>query len=216
MLPILRVIPVGGVLLAITILLLALNPPGDPRTHLTGAMAPARGALISRGDHPEWWHFFLSAALKRAEELSRLRELPDTPVAAIPAEPAPKVEPPPAVATVPNNRSDTDPEDLTGSVPQPPAATMPVEIGEGSSAELPVIPLEERPPVITPERVKARHESELVPAAATPQTKKPARRARRAKPAAGQEAAAQVNVFETLFGDSRPAANARRPAPRTQ
>ena len=87
MLPILRVIPVGGVLLAITLLLLALNPPGDPRHHPTSMLAPANGVLISRGDHPEWWQFFLQAALRRADELNRLRQLPDTPpIQAVPIE----------------------------------------------------------------------------------------------------------------------------------
>src|SRR3954463_12173634 len=162
MLPILRVIPVGGVLLAITILILALNPPGDPRRRLPGVLAPANGVLISCGDHPEWWQFFLQAALRRADELSRLRQLPDTPVR-VPAESQPKAEPPPAVAAVPNSRTDADPEDVTGTIPQPPTAAIPVDIGESSSAELPVLPQEEKPPVITPARAKTPRESEAVP-----------------------------------------------------
>jgi hypothetical protein len=52
MLPILRILPVGGVLLAIFILFLALNPPDGPRAPLNTAMAPARGALIDVGHHP--------------------------------------------------------------------------------------------------------------------------------------------------------------------
>jgi hypothetical protein len=204
MLPILRVIPVGGVLLAITILVLALNPPGDPRQRLPGVLAPATGVLISRGDHPEWWQFFLQAALRRADELNQLRLLPDTPVH-VPIETQPKAEPPPAVAAVPNSRSDADPEDVTGAIPPAPGAAIPIEIGESSSVELPVLPHEEQPPVITPARAKTPRESEAQPA------KKTARRAHRAKPPAKQ--AAQLSLFEALFGDSKkPAANSRRPA----
>lgn len=211
MLPILRVIPVGGVLLAITILVLALNPPGDPRHRLPGVLAPATGVLISRGDHPEWWQFFLQAALRRADELSQLRLLPDTPVR-LPVETPLKAEPPPAVAAVPNSRSDADPEDATGTIPQPPAAAIPVDIGESSSAELPVLPHEEKPPVITPARAKTPRESEAVPAAST--AKKAAHHARRTKPPAKQEATAQFNLFEALFGEGgKPVANGRRSTP---
>jgi hypothetical protein len=209
MLPILRVIPVGGVLLAITILILALNPPGDPRHRLPGVLAPANGVLISRGDHPEWWQFFLQAALRRADELSQLRLLPDTPVR-VPVETQPKAEPPPAVAAVPSSRSDADPEDVTGTISQAPAAPIPVDVGESSSVELPVLPHEEQPPVITPARAKTPRESKAVPAARP--SKKTAHRARRTKPPAKQEAASQFSFFEALFGDSKkPAANGRPP-----
>jgi len=214
MLPILRVIPVGGVLLAIAILILALNPPGGPRHHLPGVLAPATGVLISRGDHPEWWQFFLQAALRRADELNRLRELPDTPVHIAPVEAPAKAEPPPAVAAVPNSRGDADPEDVTGTIPQATATTIPVDIGESSSAEMPVLPHEERPPVITPARAKTPRESEAVPQRATPHAKKPARRAGRNKPPAKQEAAAQFNLLEALFGEGgKPTANGRRALP---
>jgi hypothetical protein len=217
MLPILRVIPVGGVLLAIAILILALNPPSDPRGHLTGA----GGALIAREQHPEWPQFLLLAAARRAVELSRLRELPDTTVRSVPPAAPPQAERPPAVAAVPAGRNDADPEDVTGTIVQSPGAAMPVEIGETSSAELPVIPHEERPPVIMmPERAKPPGESNAAPeqakpqpanAITTPQPVKP-RRARRAKPApAKQQASAQVNFFEALFGNSsQPSANAKR------
>ena len=42
MLPILRILPVGGVILAIVILVLALSPPDGSRSSLTAAIAPAR------------------------------------------------------------------------------------------------------------------------------------------------------------------------------
>src|SRR5215470_16560678 len=80
MLPILRILPVGGVVLAILILVLALGPPDGFRSPLTSStIAPARGALVDRERHPEVRQFLILAALKRADELNRLRELPDTP-----------------------------------------------------------------------------------------------------------------------------------------
>jgi hypothetical protein len=181
-------------------------------------LAPANGVLISRGDHPEWWQFFLQAALRRADELNRLRQLPDTPpIQAVPVEAQPKAEAPPAVAAAPPSRSDAEPEDVTGTTPKPAAPIIPVDIGESSSAELPVIPHEDQPPVITPARAKTPHESNAVPAATTSPAKKSARRARKPRPPVDQAAAAQVNPFESLFRDtSKPAANGRRPAARTQ
>lgn len=87
MLPIFRLIPVGGVFLAIAILLLALNPPqatsSSARTPL-----PARGALLDRSEHPEWRQFLILAAVRRAGEVERLRDLRDTVVRAAPL-PAP-------------------------------------------------------------------------------------------------------------------------------
>ncbi len=219
MLPILRVIPVGGVLLAITILILALNPPDSSRAHLTPAMAPASGALIARDQHPEWRQFLILAALRRADEIKRLLDLPDTPLRSAPPEaPAPKAEKAPAIAAVPNNRSDAEPEDMTGSIVQRPDAAIPVDIGETSSTELPVLPQEERPPVVTPERAKRQRDGNAAPepakSPAKPPPKKAARGAHREKPVAKQQATAQFNLFETLFGPrsgDRPTANARRP-----
>ena len=200
MLPILRVIPVGGVLLAIAILLLALNPPGDPRAYFTGT----GGALIAREQHPEWPQLLLFAAFRRADELNRLRELSDRPIPLPPGAP-PRSAKPPEVAAVPDNPIDAQPDDVTGTIVQSPKASIPLDIGETSSAELPVIPHEEQPPVITPARAKRQHEGNATPDQAKPGK---ARRAHRAKPAAKQQAAAQFNLFDVLFGG----ANANGPA----
>ncbi len=152
MLPILRIIPVGGVLLAIAILILALDPPVGPHAHVTAAMTPARGPLIAREQHPEWRQFLLLAAFRRADELSKLRDLPDAPMRTAPlvrhelmqpAKPAAD-KPPEKVAGV--HPGTTDGGDITGSTS--PDAVIPVDIGESSSAELPVIPHKEMPPAI--------------------------------------------------------------------
>ncbi len=199
MLPILRVIPVGGVLLAIAILILALNPPGDP--HLGDAIAPLGGALIARDQHPEWRQLLILAAVRRADELRRLRELPDTPIRSVPPEAPPKVKKP-AIAAVPHNRNDAESEDVTGTIVQSPNASIPVDIGEMSSTELPVIPHEERPPVIMmPERNTPTDESNhTAPEKAKPHPVKRVREARRARPVAKQQSSAQFNLFESLFG----------------
>jgi hypothetical protein len=215
MLPILRVIPVGGVLLAITILILALNPPGEPRINFSGL--PASGPLIARELHPEWPQFLMLAASRRAEELNRLRQLPDMPVRGAPREAAPKAEPPPAVAAVPTNRDDAQPEDVTGTVVQSPGATLPVDIGETSSTELPVSPQDERPPVITPERAKRPRESSAAPEPTKLEPNKPQRRARRAKPVAKPQATSDLSFFERLFGASNgPAATGQPASPSAQ
>ena len=150
-------------------------------------VAPARGAMIERGEHPEWRQFLILAAIQRADELNRLRELPDTPARTDPAPAAPKV------AGLPTDRSDSDPNenDETGSIVQPPTATIPIDIGESSSIELPVAAPEEKPPVVrTPQRVKSRNESRI----------KGVQHARRARVPAKPEPFAPFNLFEMLFG----------------
>jgi len=192
MLPILRVIPVGGVLLAIAILLLALNPPGEPRVGYVSL--PSRGALLLRELHPEWPQLLWRAALRRAEELKRLRDLPDATITAQ-APPAPKAEPtPPPVAAVPGNRNDAEPEDITGTIAQSPDAALPIDIGETSSTELPVIPRAERPAVIkTPERARRPNEGRALEPA-----KRSQHRTRRTRPGAKPDA--EISFIERLFG----------------
>ena len=182
MLPFFRIIPVGGVFLAIMIVILALEPPGGSHTARTPAEMPVRGALMRVNDHPEWRQFLILAAVRRADELGRLRELPDTPV-----QNAGKV------AGLPSGRSDSDPEDATGSIKEMPRLSVPLDIGETSSTELTVITPEVKPPLLkTPER-KAPSESRRK----TPQ------RARQAKTQAQTQPAAQPNLLETIFGGQR-------------
>jgi hypothetical protein len=189
MLPILRILPVGGVLLAIAILLLALNPPGGSHPSLTPGVIPARGALMQTGDHPEWRHFLILAATRRADELNRLRELPNTPVRTGQAKDAR------TLAGLPADRSSAEPDDETGSINEPPAATIPVEIGETSSTELPVTRLDEKSPA-------ARKRERVRPPDASRQ--KAVRHARRAKAPVKAAASTQYNLFESLFSGQRP------------
>ena len=137
MLPILRILPVGGLLLAILILVLALSPPDGSRAPLSSAIVPSRGALLDRERQAEVRQFLIHAALKRADELNRLRELPDTPARSDNGQST--------VASLPGDRSEADPEE-PASINEAPVVSIPVEIGEPSSAELPIAALEESAP----------------------------------------------------------------------
>lgn len=145
---------------------------------------PARGPLVTRYDHPEWRQLLINAALRRADELSQLRQLPDTPLHSEISKPdksnigisepekpsAENTETAAEIADVPPSRSGADLKDLTGTITQSPDAAIPVGIGEASSTELPVNPREEKPPVIrTPERSRPQHESlNVLPESAEP------------------------------------------------
>lgn len=104
MLPILRILPVGGVLLAILLLAPALNSPASMHAQLMPSVLPMRGVIVARSEDPEWQQFLILSAIRRADELTRLRELPDTPARTDPAPTAHKV------AGLPTERTDTDPE----------------------------------------------------------------------------------------------------------
>jgi hypothetical protein len=183
MLPILRILPVGGVLLAIILLVLALSPPDGSPSQWKGNPILARGALIDQAAHPEWRQFLILAAIRRAEELRRLLELPGR---------AGRAPDAPKVAGLPAARSDSDPDDdQTGSLVQAPPATIPIEIGERSSFELPVAAPEERPPVVRT-RAKSRNESRI----------KAPHRPRHGRLRAKPEALSSFNLFETLFGQT--------------
>jgi len=250
MLPLLRGLTVGGVFFAILILLLALMPPDGATLALHRVAMDARGPLQDREDHPEWRQFFIMAAFRRAEAVTKLRDLPSAPtklpeialpvppappititaaaasgpsaqrlaalapvanaapaskpavapaLAVAPAEkapasavedkpsdlaslPVPAIEAPPITITaaaepgsapasetqiavplptaapttlrkvsgLPVERSLTDPapEEVTGSIDAPPGATIPIEIGETSSTELPIVLPPARPPIL--------------------------------------------------------------------
>ena len=78
MLPIRWTLPVGGVFLAIALLAL-FNAPGKSRLQISNVVL-ARSGIIEWGERPEWRQYIiLSGIQRRADELSKLRELPDTP-----------------------------------------------------------------------------------------------------------------------------------------
>lgn len=316
MLPLLRIIPVGGVLLAVLIVLLAISPPREARLDVSPDMVLARGPLIDRRDHPEWPQLLVKAAYRRAGEVLKLRDLPNTPtvtapvplppappamdaavapapqpdldaaqaatatpkdtvvaalpgniddmksaappsapatppsapdtpaqtsvdgpapaVAAAPVEPAPEPKaeialpptvtgdvplpaPAPAaaatkVAVLPLERpsADPDPDEVTGTVSASvDAATIPVDIGETSSTELPIILPRERPPIL---RTIQRERSSRL------HRRAPRRHAKaHVRPAAPPKAqpASEMNLFEWLAqGGDR--AGADKAAPRAK
>ncbi len=204
MLPLLRIIPVGGVFFAILILVLALGAPDGSRSskNSSAALMAARGPLQQLDAHPEWRQFLMQAALRRAEELAHLRDLLDTPVQE-PLQDITPATPEEKVAVLPAERTDAEPEDVTGSINAAPAAILPMEIGESSSMELPSFSHEDTPSpaVKTPVRVKPKADAK----------KKTARRVRRAKPPA--KPPEPVNIFEAIFGiPTRQASAATPPA----
>jgi len=146
MLPILRILPVGGVLIAVLLLALAFSARDGSRAHLVPNGATARGALLVRGEHPEWRQFLIIAAIQRADELNRLRELPDIPTRTEPEPPTPKVAGRPTDDGDPGLESNGE----SGSTAQRPAATTPINAGEP-----PLAALEEKPSVIKPTQLKS-------------------------------------------------------------
>ena len=208
MLPILRILPVGGVLLAIFILVLALSPPDGPRAPLNTAMVPAPGSLVDVGYHPETRQFLIRAAIKRADELNRLRELPDTPTRTAPAEPA-AIEPAPAepaadepkVAVLPADRTEADPEPEEPAATVTPNVSIPVEKGEMSAPELPAAPQDNKSTDGNPEQAKAQAKPETKSEAKPQQRRRVAHRQRRAKVASPPQR--PVNILEALFGGAQ-------------
>jgi hypothetical protein len=175
MLPILRILPVGGVLLAILILVLALSPPDGSRAPLSPEVVPTRSAFLDRDRRPEARQFLIHAALKRADELSRLRDLPDTPVRSDAEEPK--------VAALPGDRSESDPDE-PASINETPGVSIPMEVGEPSASEL---------PVAAPEANATKN-----PDQAKREVRRRVHRARYARPAPPPPR--PFNFFEALFG----------------
>jgi len=233
MLPIFRMISVGGVFLAITTLALALTPAGVSPARFAAVDPPARGALIDRAQHPEWRQFIIQAAMRRVDELSRLRELPDS-ATRLPQIPnvTPSYVPPifpnlssgetSQTAGLPAQDGD-DADDATGAIGSAPS-TIPIEIGEKSSTELPAISSDEKPPAIRVPLSGIERQSigEPSPLKATRPTdphhaprKKSAARHRKAPAQAmapaekAETAPAQFNLLQAIFGSpaDRPAAD---------
>ena len=122
-LPIRWILPVGRVLPAIAVLALVFVAPDGFRSQMPNA-APVRSAFIEWGERPEWRQFIIFSAIqRRADELNKLRELPDTPTRTDDLPVAP------AVAGLAADHS--DPEDINETVVnvQTPTTSVPVDIG---------------------------------------------------------------------------------------
>jgi hypothetical protein len=152
----------GGVL-AMLALFAGFALTDASRTHLTRLDPAARGMLVD-GERLDNRQYLVWAAVRRAGELEKLRQLPDTPMIVappIPAEIAPvtpepaaaPAEPAPAVATLPTRPDAVVPDDATGSIATP-DAPLQVDIGEASSTELPLTEKELSPPVQGPETLR--------------------------------------------------------------
>jgi len=82
MLPMRWALPAGSVIVVLAALALALNGPDAWRLWMPN-VTPVRSAILELGEPPEWRQFvILSALQRRADELKRLRELPDGPTGA--------------------------------------------------------------------------------------------------------------------------------------
>lgn len=135
MLPIRWIFSGGGALLAIAVLALAFTAPERPRTRMPNAKT-VRSTFIELGERPEWRQFvILSAIERRADELSRLRELPDTPVRTVSVAPE--------IAGLVAHRNDPADADETEMNMQAPAAIVPADVGESLAIEFPVAAADE-------------------------------------------------------------------------
>ncbi len=184
MLPGLRLI-FGGFCAALIGLMTGLGLVATSRSYVTpaGAALPARGALIEHANHPEWKQFLVHAALRRADELNRLSELPGR---------VPGRNGGAYLANMPTRNLDFAPDDETGSVTRTPGVTIPIDIGVTSSTELSVPGLQ--PPQVKPERAK--------PPVASEGKSSRKIRPRAAKPASTATPSLLGNPFSALFRDS--------------
>ena len=186
----------------------------------------------------------IQAALRRANELEQLRSLPTDPVR-LPAIAAPLDDrttgaaPPEvdqAVAGLQSGGQPAAPEEVTGSIDDNSGATIPIDIGEASSTELPVGPVEEKLPVsgvqdsrvpdvdvATPPTTPAAEMRQTVLPLAKPKVRAVQRRPRhRSAPPAPHTVTSQVpppfNFFAAFFASlshTQPAAPANSPMAKT-
>ncbi|MBV9261083.1 MAG: hypothetical protein JO205_06895 [Pseudolabrys sp.] len=185
MLPILRTTLLGGAFAAAAFLT-GFMVPEYTRPHLAQFPSPSRGPLQDIAEHPEWKQMLQIAALRRAAELDRLRDLPSEDATLI---------------GLPKSRPDAEPEDVTSSVTDAPQNTMQVDIGETSSVELPVgtprLGPQVTPPADKPQSLEPARRSEI----------KPARKHRRARARApGRPSEQTTDPLAALFGASPPTA----------
>lgn len=197
MLPLLRVLLPGCVLITTLGLAAGFTAPAGSRAQFARIDPPARGALIAQNEHPEWKQFLVLAAVRRSQELERLGELHDPQPAKSPV--LPRTDGGNRLSGLPATRSDAEPDDNTGSVPEKAVNDIiPIDIGETSSTELPIGPPQTIPAIEKPQRLKLPDESQVKPAAA------PRRAKARTRPPGKPKETAEPGLLTALFGNPEP------------
>jgi hypothetical protein len=191
MFPTLRLVLAGvSALFLVTLGTLGLTDTSTDRlpARVTSTPFSARGAMIDRNDHPEWRQFLVQAAMRRADELARLRELPDQPdVNAIQLR----------WASLPVSPQDPIPDDAAD-----PTAELPTALSVNRPTTSPSEPQANEAPAAEP-AVNTETAAAISPAVAVivpaVAKKKPVRRtAKRAPPQPMEE----TNPFAALFGQN--------------
>ena len=165
MVPFLRIVPIGGVCLTALVLVLALEPPGKPPRVVSPDMVLARGPLMDRAEHPEWPQMLVRSAYMRADEILKLRDLPDTPTRVPPI-----ILPPqrPAIA-------EAKPAPAAAAQPGPdqsPAAPQPVTRTASLPANVDAVkPAPESPPTSVPQPAENAAVQDKASAAPAPPSK---------------------------------------------
>ena len=150
MLRIIWVIPGACVLFVIVVLALTFRAPDRSHSQLMPNVALMRVAMIELREHPESRQFLTLGAIRRTNELNRLRELLDTQGTDDSALAAPTI-------ALLANRSDSDPEannyETDWNLQSP--APAPVDVSGSPSAQALVAVLDEEQPVGTQEEKPA-------------------------------------------------------------
>src|SRR5262245_46714316 len=148
MLRITWILPGGAVLLAVVLFALAFRAPDRPHSQLMPNVRLTRVALIELGEQPESRQF---RAIRRTNELNRLRELLDTQATDNTTLAGPSI-------ALLANRSNSDPENnndetvanvqsLTASAPVD-IASLPVQAPDGNTDEKQPIGIREEKPTV--------------------------------------------------------------------